>query len=93
MESISPVIGPNQRTILRILRNHPHLTTVEIACKIYHKTVNVGDFEYAATSKSLNGLRRKGLVEKTHEQVQWCLGARGRLVVRGVKIKEEQVQT
>jgi len=66
-------IGPNQRQILRILKLHPNLTETEIACKVYQKTVKVGDMEYAAISKSLCGLLNKGLLERTTAEVRWRL--------------------
>jgi DNA-binding MarR family transcriptional regulator len=64
-------IGPNQRQILRILERYPNLTAKEIADKVYQKTVNVGDFEYRAASRSLHGLLEKGLVERTAAEVRW----------------------
>lgn len=64
-------IGPNQRQILRILGRYPNLTAKEIAEQVYRKTVNVGDFEYRAASRSLHGLLEKGLVERTTAEVRW----------------------
>jgi predicted transcriptional regulator len=73
MGTLKNVIGPNQRRILKMLRTTSELTEADIASKLYEKPVKVGSFEYAATSKSLTGLLKKGLVERSESKVTWHL--------------------
>jgi DNA-binding MarR family transcriptional regulator len=73
MEEAMFHLGPNQREILRLLKRHPNMTEKEIASKIYHKQVKAGDNEYTQVSRSLRGLKKKGLVERTPIEVTWRL--------------------
>ena len=66
-------LGPNQRAILKILAKEPNLTEREIASKVYGKPVMCYDSEYTATSRSLRGLAKRGLVERTSAEAKWKL--------------------
>ena len=84
-------IGPHQRQILNILENQPNPTLIEIARKVYQMPVKVGDPEYAATSRSLGELLKRGFVGKSSTEVSWKLAPLARK--RGIHLSPPRTET
>jgi len=66
-------LGPNQKKIMQILKEHDELSTIEIATLVFGRPVKYKTKEYYSTHRSLEKLRKRNLVVSTPRRKMWSI--------------------